>query len=553
MGLHVTLCAPVSSESRPDGGSGPSEFMVTADMVEERDVADMHEQRPETLSGPTCHDSPERPQRRQPEEQSSHSEPLASRYAVSKTNTEPASMYKTDPLSAGKAPTSRSKRRQPDYSLAGPPANSPSSGVYVDPMYRKLNPSYGKEEQEPIWGLAKPFPRVVRSGMRQDDGKEVYEPPEKGEAEAVPQLDNIPGSTEEEEGAQPTDQEGAPHEQAVCKPEEDRVPRPVETEARDWSKAPEETEKQAEPEKEEFFNKWAQIRHYLREPLAEFLGTTVSLLIGLCGNLAVTTSKNQGGSKLSENWAWGLGFMVGIYLAGGVSGAHLNPVISITLWIFRGFPLRRCYYYITAQILGAITAAGLAYCLYRDAIISQTPGVPPNTTGFGFYSEPLIYISGATGFFNEFVGTAMLLCTILALGDDSNAPPGAGMHSLIIGLVITVLSICLSYNTGGSFNPVRDFGPRLVTLMAGYGGHVFTDRSCWWIWGPWIATTSGGIIGAAVYDIFIFIGGESPVNYPKKRRMRAKLKKQAKWRKRLRLGTHKVKDIEEGIEKTESK
>ncbi|KAL1885761.1 hypothetical protein Plec18167_001256 [Paecilomyces lecythidis] len=453
-------------------------------------------------------------------------------------------MYKTEPLSAGKTPTSRSKRPKPDYSLAGPLANTQQSGVYVDPLYRKLNPSYGKEGQEPIWGLAKPFPRVVRSGMRRGSGtsKEVYETPEKGETEAVPQVDNIPQSTEEE---------GAPHEQAVCKPEDDRVSRPVETEAQERPQSPEETE--SEPEQQEFFNRWAQIRHYLREPLAEFLGTTVSLLIGLCGNLAVTTSNNKGGSKLSENWAWGLGFMVGIYLAGGVSGAHLNPVISITLCIFRGFPLRRCYYYITAQILGAITAAGLAYCLYRDAIVTQTPGIPPDTSGFGFYTEPLSYISGATGFFNEFVGTAILLCTILALGDDSNAPPGAGMHSLIIGLVIMVLSICFGYNTGGSFNPVRDFGPRLVTLMAGFGGHVFTDRSCWWIWGPWIATTSGGIIGAAVYDVSIFIGGESPINYPKKRRVRAKLKKQAKWRKRLRLGTHKVKDIEEGIKRTESK
>lgn len=177
--------------------------------------------------------------------------------------------------------------------------------------------------------------------------------------------------------------------------------------------------------------------------------TTASMLIGLCGNLAITTSNNKAGSKLSQNWAWGLGFMVGIYLAGGVSGAHLNPVISITLWIFRGFPLRRCYCYIIAQTLGAITAAGIAYCLYRDSIITQTPTIPPNTAGFGFYTEPLSYVSSATGFFNEFVGTALLLCTILALGDDSNAPPGAGMHSFIIGLIITVLSICLSYNTGG--------------------------------------------------------------------------------------------------------
>ncbi|KAJ9317090.1 hypothetical protein DTO271D3_2829 [Paecilomyces variotii] len=488
-------------------------------MVEERDVADGHGHQSETSSEET---------RRQPRHQ---------------------------PEGQGQTPKSGDERSQPDYSLAGPQKNAPSSGVYVDPLYRKLNPSYGEEEEEPVWGLAKPFPRVVRSGMRQDSGttQEAYEAPERGEAEAVPQVDNIPHGTEDADStSQPTDEEGASHAQAVRKHEGDRVSRPVENEAQERPPAPEEDGRQAEPEKQEFFNKWAKIRHYIREPLAEWLGTTASILIGLCGNLAITTSNNKAGSKLSQNWAWGLGFMVGIYLAGGVSGAHLNPVISITLWIFRGFPLRRCYYYIIAQTLGAITAAGIAYCLYRDSIITQTPTIPPNTAGFGFYTEPLSYVSSATGFFNEFVGTALLLCTILALGDDSNAPPGAGMHSFIIGLIITVLSICLSYNTGGSFNPVRDFGPRLVTLMAGFGGHVFTDRSWWWIWGPWVATISGGIAGGAVYDICIFIGGESPINYPKKRRVRAKLKKQAKWRKRLRLGTHKVRDIEEGIKKMES-
>jgi len=83
------------------------------------------------------------------------------------------------------------------------------------------------------------------------------------------------------------------------------------------------------------------------------------------------------------------------------------------------------------------------------------------------------------------------------------------------------------------FNPVRDFGPRLVALMTGEGGHVFTDRYGWWFWGPWLATISGAIFGAAVYDLFVFAGGESPINYPRKRRKRAQLKKSAKWRRRL--------------------
>ena len=141
--------------------------------------------------------------------------------------------------------------------------------------------------------------------------------------------------------------------------------------------------------------------------------------------------------------------MIGIYLAGGISGAHLNPGISITLWIFRGFPGRRCCYYIIAQVLGAITAAGLTYCLYRDSILSLAPNAPPGASGLGFYTEPLSHVSSATAFFNEYIADVVLLCVIFAMGDDSNAPPGAGMHSFVIGLVIYVLCICLGFNTGG--------------------------------------------------------------------------------------------------------
>lgn len=149
------------------------------------------------------------------------------------------------------------------------------------------------------------------------------------------------------------------------------------------------------------------------------------------------------------NLAWGLGYMVGIYIAGGVSGAHLNPAISIALSIFRGFPLRKCGLYIVAQFLGAITAAGLAYCLYRDSILNVSESPNLGAIGLGFFTEPRSYVSGATAFFDEFVATAILLCAIFAMGDDNNAPPGAGMHSFIIGLLIFVLSVCFGFNTGG--------------------------------------------------------------------------------------------------------
>lgn len=141
--------------------------------------------------------------------------------------------------------------------------------------------------------------------------------------------------------------------------------------------------------------------------------------------------------------------MVGIYIAGGISGAHLNPAISIALWIYRGFPGRRCCYYIIAQVLGGLTAGGIAYLLYRDSIAHFDPHAAMNPSGVGFYTGPLAYVSRSTAFFTEFVADAVLVCTILAMGDDSNAPPGAGMHSFVIGLVVFVASIVFGYNTGG--------------------------------------------------------------------------------------------------------
>lgn len=149
--------------------------------------------------------------------------------------------------------------------------------------------------------------------------------------------------------------------------------------------------------------------------------------------------------------------MIGIYLAGGVSGAHLNPGISIALWIFRGFPGRRFCFYVIAQVLGGLTAAGIAYCIYRDSIIAFTPTASAGTSGLGFYTEPLSHVSSVTAFFTEFIADAILVCVIFAMGDDSNAPPGAGMHSFVIGLVIYVLCICLGFNTGGYVESVCNF------------------------------------------------------------------------------------------------
>lgn len=179
---------------------------------------------------------------------------------------------------------------------------------------------------------------------------------------------------------------------------------------------------------------------------------TIAVLIGLCGTLSWVTSQGQAGNFVSQSFAWGLGYMLGIYVAGGISGGHLNPAISISLSVFRGFPARRCAEFILAQLLGALASGAIAYGIYHDSILhaaSITQKPPGEVISTGFYTAPKEWIHPVAAFFNEFVGTSILICAILALGDHTNAPPGAGMQAFIIGLLVTALVLALGYNTGG--------------------------------------------------------------------------------------------------------
>lgn len=277
---------------------------------------------------------------------------------------------------------------------------------------------------------------------------------------------------------------------------------------------------------------WSVIRTHHREALAEALGVFVQLTIGFCVDLSVTVA-NQGNPNTTA-WTWGLATMMAIYISGGVSGAHLNPTITIMLWFFRGFPKRKMPEYFAAQFLAAFCAGLAAYGIYYDSIqnyllLNSETGI---ITSF-VTSQRQAWIGPGTAFFNEFMGTAILAVTVMALGDDQNAPPGAGMNSLIIGLVVTCLSMSFAYQTGAAFNPSRDFGPRLALLAVGFPKDLFTNP--FWFYGPWVGSLSGAFMGAFLYDFFIFTGGESPINYPLERTQRAIKKSGMKWKRRLHL------------------
>lgn len=123
-------------------------------------------------------------------------------------------------------------------------------------------------------------------------------------------------------------------------------------------------------------NWWARFRAKYPELLAEFLCTAMSVFLGVAGTLSVNLSKGQAsqyGTYETLCWAWGLAFMFGIYMGGGVSGAHMNPAISISLAVYRGFPWKRCVAYVVVQVLGAFAGGILAYGLYYDAIMEVDP------------------------------------------------------------------------------------------------------------------------------------------------------------------------------------
>lgn len=260
-------------------------------------------------------------------------------------------------------------------------------------------------------------------------------------------------------------------------------------------------------------NKWARIRAKYPEPLAEFLCTAMSVFLGITGTLSVNLSQNQSkqyGSYETLCWAWGFAFMFGIYLGGGVSGAHMNPAISISLSIFRGFPWRRCAVYVVIQIIGAFAGAALSYAIYADAIAYVDPTM--TETYLSFFTVPQTWVSPASAFFTEFLSGAVIMIAVLSLGDDQNNPPGAGMHAFILGLLVTVLKMTLGYNTGGALSPSSDLGPRMLAQAVGYQtDHLWSTG--WWAYGPWGGTLSGAVIGCTLYDAIIFIGSESPINY----------------------------------------
>jgi MIP family channel proteins len=250
-----------------------------------------------------------------------------------------------------------------------------------------------------------------------------------------------------------------------------------------------------------------QMQGTTREVLAEFLGTFVLILFGAGVVAQFVLSGGGAGSYLSINLAWGLGVTMGCYVAGGVSGAHLNPAVTLALAVHRGFPWRKVGPYVAAQTAGAFAASLIVFVTYLEAFGHFDGGVrqvlgPQGTAGiFATYPRPFLSTFPG-GFIDQVVGTAILMGVIFAISDARNVPPPAGLAPLLVGLLVVGIGAAFGFNSGYAINPARDFGPRLFTAIAGWGTEVFRAGNSWW-WVPIVAPIIGAIGGGWIYDAMV--------------------------------------------------
>jgi glycerol uptake facilitator protein len=262
---------------------------------------------------------------------------------------------------------------------------------------------------------------------------------------------------------------------------------------------------------------------------AEFLGTAVLIAFGDGVVAMAVAALNQSGRAenahtiflasgdwLLITWGWAMAVVFGVYVAGGISGAHINPAVTLALAVKREFPWRKVLPYMAAQIIGAFVGAALVYLVYHNAIASFetanniTRGDPASNTTFSIFATfPAPYYNGGMigPLIDQIVGTMFLVIFVFALTDTFNQAPRANLTPFLVGLAVAAIGMSYGANAGYAINPARDFGPRIWALLAGWGQVAFpgTVKGAFtaYFWVPIVGPLVRGVIGAYIYDFFI--------------------------------------------------
>ena len=264
------------------------------------------------------------------------------------------------------------------------------------------------------------------------------------------------------------------------------------------------------------------------EYAAEVLGTFILIAFGTGVVAMAVAALNQSGRgdvpfQASGDWllitfGWGFAVTFAAYTAGGISGAHLNPAVTLAFALRRGFPWNKVPGYWLAQLVGAFLGAALVYWVYHDAIHSYevaskiTRGEASGAGTFGIFgTTPAPYFHNIWGpLLDQIVGTAFLVAFIFALTDEYNSPVKSNLGPLLVGFVVVAIGMSFGANAGYAINPARDLGPRLLAFVAGWKdsalpGNYMTNfgEIKFYLWVPIVGPLIGAAVGAFIYDAVI--------------------------------------------------
>ncbi|NGQ93781.1 aquaporin family protein [Brevibacillus sp. SYP-B805] len=226
--------------------------------------------------------------------------------------------------------------------------------------------------------------------------------------------------------------------------------------------------------------------------LGEVIGTMILIILGagVCAGQNLKKAFSQGGGWIVITFGWGLGVAVGVYAVGGISGAHLNPAVTIGLASIGQFPWENVPTYILAQMIGAFLGAVFVWLYYYPHWKeTEDPGAK-----LGVFSTGPAISHTAANFISEMLGTFFLLLGILSIGANKFTE---GLNPLIVGFLIVAIGLSLGGTTGYAINPARDLGPRIAHALLPIPGKG--DSNWGYAWIPVVAPIVGGILGCFFY------------------------------------------------------
>jgi glycerol uptake facilitator protein len=250
----------------------------------------------------------------------------------------------------------------------------------------------------------------------------------------------------------------------------------------------------------------------MNEFMGEVFGTFVLILLGdgVVANVGLAPRL----AAPAYNWntivlGWCFAVVVAVYVSGGVSGAHLNPAVTLALAVKRDFPWKKVIPFMIAQMLGAFLGAAAVYFIYRDGLVAAgMPNVwctgPGSVFGASFWGGEGAASAGSysmlTAGVAEFFGTMVLLWGVMASGDMKNMGLKDNLGAMLVGLTVLAVGLSLGGPSGYAINPARDLGPRIFGALVGTQG-LFDGM--YWLIPPVLVCLVAGPVGIVLYDAFI--------------------------------------------------